>query len=315
MKIHCFTPAARGSVKGNRVTAERWKRCLTDLGHEVRIIDSAEALPCDLSLAIHAGKSAEYTSKMKKRYPETPVILCLSGTDLYRDIHRDNRVTSGIESADRLIVLQKHALTHLRAIWVEKTFVITQSCEPPRVAMQPLKHEFEVVVVGHLRSVKDPFRAAMAVRKLPANSKIHIHHLGTSLSETLHARAIRESNNNQRYHYEGLRPWEATLQRIQRARLLVLSSKVEGGANVLSEAICCGTPVLASRISGSIGILGDNYPGLFEVGNTKELRALLWKCETTPSFYKSLTNSVRKLAKRYTPLAEKRAWQALLATL
>jgi len=315
MNIQCFTPAPRGSVKGNRITAERWKRLLEELGHEFDLVDSVVPQPCDVAIAIHAGKSAVYMATMKSRYPDTPVILCLSGTDLYRDLHRDETIAKGIDSADRLIVLQSHALTHLKSAWADKAAVVLQSCIPPRDSMTPLKKQYEVLVVGHLRPVKDPLRTAMAVRRLPAGSRIHVNHLGSSLSKTLELRAVRESINNGRYNYEGVCARSEVLKRIERAKVLVLSSKLEGGANVLSEAICCGTPVLASRVSGSIGILGESYPGLFEVGDTEGLRTLLMKCETSPSFYEELSTSIAKIAKHYTPSAEKRAWRRLLASL
>lgn len=315
MNIQCFTPATRGSVKGNRITAERWKRLLEELGHKVNLVDRVDPQSCDAAIGIHAGKSAVYLAAMKNRYPDTPVILCLSGTDLYRDLHRYKQIATVIDRADRLIVLQSHALTYLKSTWAEKAAVVLQSCLPPSDSLRPLEKSYEVLVVGHLRPVKDPFRTAMAVRRLPTSSRIHVSHFGRSLSKPLQERAFRESINNARYHYEGVCSRDMILKRIKRAKLLVLSSKLEGGANVLSEAICCGTPVLASRVSGSIGILGESYPGYFEVGDTEGLRTLLMKCETSPSFYEALATCIKKLAKHYTPSAEKRAWRRLLASL
>lgn len=315
MQILLFTPADKGSTKGNRITALRWKRLLGELGHRVVITNRPHARKCDLAIAIHARKAARFVQSMKNEYPSTPVVLCLSGTDLYRDIHQYRSVTKSIELADRLIVLQKHALTYLHEDWFAKAVVVPQSCVAPKGGVKPLASIFEVVVVGHLRAVKDPFRAAMAVRQLSKDSEIRVSHLGAALSEAMLKRAERESQRNNRYHYEGSLSREATLRRIARARLLVLSSKLEGGANVLSEAICCGTPVLATRISGSVGILGDDYPGLFDVGATDALTDLLRRCEKDSDFYEDLCRRVKRFARDYTPNKEKQAWQKLLANL
>ena len=59
---------------------------------------------------------------------------------------------------------------------------------------------------------------------------------------------------------------------------------MEGGANVVSEALAAGVPVLCSRISGSIGLLGEDYSGYFEVGDTAGLTELMLKCEQDKSF-------------------------------
>ena len=261
------------------------------------------------------GQPRFFVRTMKDEYPTIPVALCLSGTDLYRDIRQYRSVTNSIELADRLIVLQKHALTYLQKDWLAKAVVVPQSCVAPKRGVKPLPGIFEVVVVGHLRAVKDPFRTAMAVRQLPADSEIRVSHLGAALSEAMRKRAERESQRNDRYHYEGSMSRDVTLRRIDRARLLVLSSKLEGGANVLSEAICCGTPVLATRISGSVGILGEDYPGLFEVGDTAALADLLVRCERDSDFYKGLGRRVKRLAAEYTPSKEKQAWRKLLTSL
>ena len=65
---------------------------------------------------------------------------------------------------------------------------------------------------------------------------------------------------------------------------MVLSSRSEGGANVISEAIVAGVPILASRMDGNVGLLGADYPGYFPVGDTQALARLLWRIEADAPF-------------------------------
>ena len=88
MQILLFTPAEKGSTKGNRITAQRWKRLLGELGHRVVVTSSPQGRTCDVAIAIHARKAAFFVRTMKDEYPTIPVALCLSGTDLYRDIRQ-----------------------------------------------------------------------------------------------------------------------------------------------------------------------------------------------------------------------------------
>jgi glycosyltransferase involved in cell wall biosynthesis len=90
---------------------------------------------------------------------------------------------------------------------------------------------------------------------------------------------------------------------------------MEGGANALGEAIVAGLPVLASRIPGSMGILGDDYPGYFQVGNTRDLTRLMLRCETEPQFLADLSNRCHGLAALFDPSREQSAWVDLLNEL
>ncbi len=92
----------------------------------------------------------------------------------------------------------------------------------------------------------------------------------------------------------------------------MLSSRLEGGANVLSEAIVTSVPVIATRIPGTIGILGANYPGYFDVGDTRELMWLLIRAETEPDFLDILRSQGDRLIKLFEPAREHRAWEELL---
>ena len=163
--------------------------------------------------------------------------------------------------------------------------------------------------------MKDPLRTAFAARLVPSSSKIEVIHLGNALDETLAEEALEEMAINPRYRWLGGRPRAETLRTLAGSRLMALTSRLEGGANAVSEAIACSVPVISSRISGSIGLLGEEYPGYFPVGGTQALSDLLHHAETDAGFYESLTSWCDRRPAMVNPANERRAWQNLLHEL
>ena len=96
---------------------------------------------------------------------------------------------------------------------------------------------------------------------------------------------------------------------------LLLTSLLEGGANVVSEAIVCGVPVLSTSIEGSIGMLGEDHPGFFPVGDEAALARLLEKVERDDALRADLAERSRRLQPEYAPERERQAWHDLLADL
>jgi glycosyltransferase involved in cell wall biosynthesis len=105
------------------------------------------------------------------------------------------------------------------------------------------------------------------------------------------------------------------LQVLSRSHVLVLSSIMEGGANVISEALVASVPVLASHIAGSVGLLGEDYPGYFPVADTLALTRLLGRVETDKAFYDELTARGTQRAALFHPDRERESWKQLLAEL
>jgi glycosyltransferase involved in cell wall biosynthesis len=128
-------------------------------------------------------------------------------------------------------------------------------------------------------------------------------------------RARAEMQRNPRYRWLGEVPRPRARRLLARSRLLVLSSKMEGGANVISEALAASVPILATRISGTIGLLGERYPGYFDFGDTRQLTALLQRSECDKEFYKALTSACRQRSALIRPSREKAAWRSLLEEL
>jgi len=317
LEILIVTPAPRGSLRGNRVTAERWGRLLGELGHHVQISEDYTAQPCDLAIALHARRSADACSRFRAAHPDRPLIVALTGTDLYEDIHVDADARRSLELADRLIVLHPRGADDLPPALRARVRPIVQSVEPPPppASIEGQDGDLEVCVLGHLRPVKDPFRAAAAARLLHASSRIRIVHVGRALDEEMAAHAREEEASNPRYVWRGELTHAEALDVLARSRLHVLSSHMEGGANALCEAIACGVPTLTTPIAGSLGILGEDYPGTFPIGDTQALATLMQRVETESAFDAELRARCELLADLVTPARERAALGALLDEL
>jgi putative glycosyltransferase (TIGR04348 family) len=333
LRILIITPHTNAEGSGNATTAQRWAKRLRELNCRVQVATRYDGSSCDMLVALHARKSAGAIQRFSELYPRRPLIVALTGTDVYDDLSRSARARESIQLATRLIVLQRLALDELAARHRRKAVVIEQSVPAPssreRAAQRRARaaaygrqagrrasfRGLEIAVLANLRHVKDPLRAAMAVRRLPHGSRIHVVHAGTAMTADYRRRAQRESLLNARYTWAGPLSAAHTRRLLLRSQALVLSSRLEGGANVVSEAIVYGVPVLASDIPGSVGLLGRRYPGYFRVGDSAGLAALLRRLETEPRFAARLRRHVRALAPRFTPARERAAWRRLLRGL
>ncbi|HUJ23758.1 MAG TPA: selenoneine biosynthesis selenosugar synthase SenB [Bryobacteraceae bacterium] len=312
MRIRIVCPAPPGTLYGNRISAARWAGMLRQLGHRAVVETHYGGQPCDLLIALHAKRSAGAVFEFHRLLPDAPVIVALTGTDLYREIHRSAAARRALDIATRLVALQPLAHEQLAPGLRSKLRVIHQSAEPASGPASRSRRFFQVCVVGHLRRVKDPFRAAMAARRLPAASRIRVVHAGAAMSAHMERRARAEEQRNRRYRWLGELPrWKAR-RLIASSHVLVLSSRMEGGANVISEAVVEGTPVLASAIPGSVGLLGADYPGYYEFGDTEALRRLLLRAETDAGFYGELRSACARCFPLFRPERERTAWRSLL---
>lgn len=321
-RLFLVTPAPAGSRHGNRTTAARWARILRDLGFRVAVSQSWDGTECDGLIALHARKSAGSIRRFSRAHPDRPIVLALTGTDLYLDLGRSAVARRSLQSADRLIVLHPAALDELPKSMHKKARVILQSFDPgvlqhdPHVSRNRTETEasrsFDVCVLAHLRKVKNPLLTARAARRLSADSQVRIMQIG-GIAEAGYRQKLRaEMARNPRLVWSGNLPRPEALARLRRCHLLVNSSLVEGGANAVSEAIALGVPVLASHIPGNVGLLGESYPGYFPSGDVASLAALIQRCEDDPRFLRSLLRHINRLAPKFVPAREKRTWNRLL---
>jgi putative glycosyltransferase (TIGR04348 family) len=312
VKIQLVTPAPLRINNGNKITAVRWAAILKKLGHKVRVTQSFDGKPCDLLIALHARRSADSIRRFRESHPGLPLIVVLTGTDVYRDIHRDKEAKQSLELATRLVVLQSMALREFPKRFHAKTQVIYQSAQSFRAKPSSAKNKFKVCVIGHLRKEKDPLRAALAARNLPSDSRIEVTQIGQALDDRLENKAVSEVKRNPRYRWIGPLSHRKTRELLARSHLACITSKMEGSSNVLSEALASGVPVIASKISGLMGTLGTSFPGFYPVGDTRKLRQLLIKAETDAKFYQSLKRHCQKLAYLVRTKRELDAWRRLL---
>jgi putative glycosyltransferase (TIGR04348 family) len=292
MRIFIVTPAGKGTRNGNRNTAVRWALLARSLGHEVAIDTQWNGQPADMLIALHARRSHPSIASYRAACPRKPLVLALTGTDLYRDIRFDAAAQASMRLADRMIVLQEHALGELALDLRAKTRVIYQSAAPLRRS-KPTARSFEIVVIGHLREEKDPFRSALACRYLPSTSRVRILHLGRAMSPQMQTEAQRLMRAEPRYRWLGEVPHWRVRRYLARARALVISSRMEGGANVASEALAGAIPILASAVSGNIGMLGADYAGYYRVEDESELGALIARFEADAGFRRLLQTQCR----------------------
>ena len=297
------------------MTALRWAKILRKLGHRVSISTEYNDDPYDLLVALHARRSYSSILRFRRKHSDAAIFVALTGTDLYRDIQTSRRAQKSLDMADKIIVLQPGGLRELPPAWRKKSRVIYQSVkgswDKAKVSRSP-NSSFELCVIGHLRPVKDPFRAALASRLLPASSQIRIRQIGAAMTKPMLEKARREMKINRRYRWLGELAHSRALRRLASSDLCIVSSWMEGGANVLSEAIVASIPVLASRIDGNAGILGDDYPGLFPAGHTRQLAQLMTRAEIDPKFVADLRRRIKKLASLFDPAQEERAWARLI---
>src|SRR6185295_17479673 len=311
-RISIVTPARPGTRNGNRHTAGRWAGFLRDAGHRVAVRTQWDGEPCDLLLALHADRSHASIAGFRKQYPDRPLVVTLTGTDLYRDLPKSRHARQSLQMADRLIVLQEDALRLLDRAARKKARVVYQSAVPA-LRHAPPKGRFRVSVVGHLRMEKDPFRTALALVHLDRD--LEVVQVGDALSPEMKSQALVLMKRDRRYRWLGGRSHSQTMAWIAHSHLLVVSSVMEGGANVISEAARIGTPVLASRVSGNVGMLGRRYPGYFPLFDETALAELIRKSVDQKALRGRLKHALTARRPVFAPAAESGALRNVLEEL
>jgi putative glycosyltransferase (TIGR04348 family) len=276
--ILIVSPASARENNGNWQTASRWMRHLSAAGR-VTVAqgwDSSQPAP-DLMIALHARRSAAALAAFAESHPERPSVLVLTGTDLYRDIRAGDAggaaARASLAHATALVVLQPQGLDELSPQERAKAHVIFQSAPALRPA-RPRAGACDVAMIGHLRDEKDPltFMRAAAMVTSPG---VRLLHVGGALEPALGQAARATQLEEPRYRWLGALPHMAARRQLARCRAMAICSRMEGGANVIIEAITSGVPVLASDIEGNRGMLGEDYAGFFPPGDAAALARLI----------------------------------------
>ena len=319
-RILIICPYTQAANNGNWQTAQRWATMLGER-YEVTIAQDWDGHHCDAMLALHARRSAPAIARWAQAKTSnntsanTHAIglgVVLTGTDLYRDIHVDASAQASLNAAQILLALQERAPAALPLACSHKARVIFQSTQvsPFQDAANKIdlgRKNFRVVMVGHLRTEKAPETLFAAAHFLRSHAAMSFVHIGAALDPELGAAAQACALANPNYQWLGGLPHQETLAQIQQAHLLVHASHMEGGAHAILEAVCAGTPVLASDIDGNIGMLGDDYAGYFKVGNAGSLVDLLLQCSADfpNDTYRRLEQQCDQRAPLFSPAAEK----------
>ncbi|MEP7156760.1 MAG: selenoneine biosynthesis selenosugar synthase SenB [Betaproteobacteria bacterium] len=321
--IVIVTPSLADANNGNWRTAHRWQLLLKD---RFKVIvqrawpgESSQKPPkVDLLIALHARRSAESVKAFRRKHAATPIAVVLTGTDLYHDLSHDvdNNTAAWrtIDTANALVVLQGAALAAVPAAFRAKTRVIYQSARQFVPAEKP-KRTFNCVVAGHLRPEKDPETIFRMVRLIPPGSAIRITHIGAPLDNRLTAMATKLAANSPNYQWLGALSHGDTRAAIKRAHLLIHPSVLEGGANVIAEALTAGTAVVSSDVPGNIGMLGKHYPGYFPVGDAASLLNTILRCHSEPRYFTRLQAACDARAPLFEPETERAALCLMIDSL
>ena len=319
VKTVLVSPALAEANNGNWHTAHRWAQFLSshcDIALLPKWPMSLLTLPTSpaspdtearapqLMIALHARRSAASIHAWAAAWPHKPLIVVLTGTDLYRDIQTDADARQSLALATHLVVLQEAGLQAIPQAWRSKTSVIYQSA-PTLKPADKSRRKFRALMVGHLREEKDPltFMRAAAQNR---TASIYFDQIGSELDAGIASAARAALLQAGNYRWLGGLPRAVTRQHIKRAHVLVNCSKMEGGAHVILEAIQSGTPVLASHIDGNIGMLGADYGGYFALGNDAQLAALVQRCAVDAPFLALLQGQCRQRAGLFATGLEKR---------
>jgi putative glycosyltransferase (TIGR04348 family) len=318
--VAIVSPALADANNGNWQTARRWQHMLAGT-HPTRIVTAwpdAYAGADAVMVALHARRSADPIAAWAAARGPHGLAVVLTGTDLYRDIATDPAAQRSLEVANVLVVLQALGPDALPDRVRPKARVIYQSTTPRQSVPKPLRH-LRALMVGHLRDEKDPRTLMAAAQLLRDDARVRIDHIGAPLDPKLGDAARATMAVCPHYRWLDSQPHEATRRRIQRAHLLVHASRMEGGAHVVMEAVCAGTPVLASRIPGNVGMLGNDYAGYFAPGDAAGLAALLSEAQRTQGqprgLLARLATQCAQRAPLFAPAAEQQALLDLVAHL
>jgi putative glycosyltransferase (TIGR04348 family) len=304
--ILIISPATANANNGNWRTASRWARFLSGR-YRVALRSEWDGARCDAMIALHARRSAASLAAFAAAFPDSPSVLVLTGTDLYRDIRTDTDAQRSLRLAHRLVVLQENGLQELPPSLRGKACVIFQSAPPlkPVVPTAGARH-IDVTMIGHLREEKDPL-AFMRAAALVAAPRLRLTHIGGALDPALGEQALATQRALTNYRWLGSLPHAQTRQRLKRSRLMVIASRMEGGANVIAESLACGVPVLASDIPGNRGMLGADYAGYFPPEDSRALAAMIDRAAMDTTFYGRLRAQCDDRARLFAPERERAA--------
>lgn len=311
MKVLVTTPYEKNSLQGNTVTAKRVVSILQESGIESAVLSNDDEVGrADVLIALHARKSAHFIDEFLAVNPAGKVIVYLTGTDLYSDIPSCCEICEkSMELADALVVSQEASLSSVPERYCAKSVVVHKSIEIPELASKATEPDL-FTVIGHLRAVKQPFMAVESLQLLEGSVRLVL--LGKEVDLGSDEISRKWQAKDPRFQWLGGVPYAETLQWMQRSVATINTSLAEGGANSVGESIVLGVPVLASRVEGNVGMLGDDYAGYFSADSEQELADLMHRVIHDSDFLEKLRQQVRVRSEKFLRENEKQDWMNVI---
>ena len=284
-------------------------------GHRIRVLESPgsphQHLDLDVWIGLHAERSAASLELALAASPKVRAITVLTGTDLHREGGLSSLALKQLERSDRLVVLSPGGLELLPEELRSRTCTIPQV--PGDLQPAPLREGTPTLaMLSHLRPVKDPLVVLEALGHLSESAPLRIVHAGEPLDPALASRCEQTSAEDPRYSYLGRLPREQALATLKSSHGLLLPSRSEGGASVLSEALLLGRAVIASDAPGITAFLPKTYGGIFPVGSASDLAALLERFAAQPPWRLELAEQCVAMGTQLRSVEEAKAWQDLV---
>jgi len=309
------SPYSLDSLKGNAVSAIRIASLLCDAGHEATAISTTQPPAADVLIALHLFKSNDCVQSFRETSPTSPVVVYLTGTDIYQGLEEDpERAKLLLEQADALVLSQQASKRVLPAELHSKCSIIYSSIELPTYLpnIPNLQNDHtHIVIASHIREVKNPLIIPQALSLIP-DAKVKVHLLGDALDIELGEQVKLATTSDSRFVWHGPLDRETTLAWMKAADYTLNTSFQEGGANSIAESICVGTPVLASKIDGNVGFLGDNYPGYFDPYEPESLASLTKQVLGDTQLSEQLQRTCSNRSHLFTRTQEQQGWDNLV---
>ena len=301
--------------KGNSVTAKRLATLFCQLGHQANPIHTKHPGESDALIALHAFNTFDASTHYRKFNPKGVLLVLLTGTDVHEQLEgRNHEVEQLSLIVDQFVVAHPEIIPFLPKLWQAKASVIYPSVlfpPTPEVVDPPIPKVDYFSCVGHLRPVKNPHLMFRALHHL-SRPDIKTVSIGEALDQQEGVTATTHENIDPRYQWLRCLNHEMSIQWIKHSKAMINTSFSEGGANVIIESCLLGTPVLATRIPGNVGLLGSDYAGLFPPNDDLALAKLMNRCLSDSIFVAELTEQVRNRAKLFTNEQEAHNWLELI---
>ena len=315
MNILILYPDNKNVITGNLCSALQYQKILQGLGYSVDVDFKYTGQRAEVLIAINAAKKNSEIIEFKARNSNAKIVSVLSGTDIYPEPLE--KTIESMKLSNALVALQPDGLLKVPECHRGKTFLIYQSVESIINVSSPMEHisEFRVTLIANIRSVKDPLVAPNACKLLSISSKIKIIHIGYCLERNLGVILSKESESNERYNWIGGLNELDTRETLSQSDVLLITSIDEGAGRVVGEAIELGVPIISTRNSGVLGLLGDNYEGYYPVSDSNLLSKMLMRAESDPNFLQSLYEQCQSKAHLFSPEVEKQSWSQLISKI